>query len=238
MARALTADQYHSRMAPRKAAVLRERDDDPSLREYLIATALRMLTEPRAAAPTVREIARAAGVADGVLYNHFSDKEELLAHAVRAHVRAVEHGLGALPEPGTRGVEANLRAYLKHGLALHRAIMPMLSGPGVRPKVLSRFADLVGPGDNWRDHLVRYLHAERDLGRIASDANVDAAAALLVGVCHELVLSLLISDGHASPLLSPASENSETDDGGETGGVPRVEEIIAVVLKGIARSES
>jgi hypothetical protein len=57
--------------------------------------------------------------------------------------------------------------------------------------VLTRFAELAGHGQDWRDRLTRYLHAERHLGRLASDAQVDAAAAMLVGVCHETVLSAL-----------------------------------------------
>jgi AcrR family transcriptional regulator len=74
-------------MAPRKAAVLRH--DERSLREHLIATAERLIATVGTAGLTVRVIAREAGVADGVLYNHFADKEELLANALHAHVATV-----------------------------------------------------------------------------------------------------------------------------------------------------
>lgn len=86
---------------------------------------------------TVCDIAREARVADGVLYNHFADKEDLLAQALHAHVRSVERSLGDLPEQaGTGGVEDNLRAYIAHGLALHTGILPA-SRPTSAPNATS-----------------------------------------------------------------------------------------------------
>src|SRR6266566_8402230 len=158
-----------------------------------------MISVAGAAGLTVRAIARAAGVADGVLYNHFADKEELLAEALRAHVRTVERGLGELPVPGVGAVAANLRAHLAYGLALHRAILPAFAGLLAQPAVLARFAELAGRGADWRDRLADYLHAERALGRLAATAEVDGAAAMIVGVCHETVLSALFPHSAAAP---------------------------------------
>ncbi|MGW5050326.1 TetR/AcrR family transcriptional regulator [Actinokineospora sp. NPDC004072] len=199
-------------MAPRKAAALRH--DERSLREHLIATAERMIAEQGGSGLTVRAIAKAAGVADGLLYNHFADKEELLAAALRAHVGSVEANLPPLPEPGTDDVEANLRAHLEHGLALHRAILPAFTGLLNQPAVVARFAADGGQGADWRTRLVDYLRAERELGRLPGPATVDAAAALLVGVCHEAVLSAMFP--HASAAEVP------------------VDQIVTAVLRGIA----
>ncbi|TDD79232.1 TetR/AcrR family transcriptional regulator [Actinomadura darangshiensis] len=188
-------------MSPRKAAALR--DGDQSLREHLIATAERMMAERGTAELTVRAIAREAGVADGVLYNHFADKEELLAHALRAHAEAVARPLGPLPEPGTATVEENLRAYVAHGLALHNGMLPALTGLLAKPAVLARFAALSGGGEDWNQRLLGYLRAERDLGRLAPGARVEAAASLIVGACHEPVLSILFQGqgiAHRVPL--------------------------------------
>ncbi|HEX9337001.1 MAG TPA: TetR/AcrR family transcriptional regulator [Pseudonocardiaceae bacterium] len=201
-------------MSPRKAAALR--DDTRSLRDHLIAAAARLIAEQGTAGLTVRAIARAAGVADGVLYNHFADKEDLLAAALRAHVRTVEDGLPTLPQPGTGGVEANLRAQLAYGLALHRAILPAFAGLVGQPAVLARFTELNDNGGQWRDRLLDYLTAEQVLGRIAPDADVGAAGAILVGVCHETVLSTLLTGAPSAP--------------------SSVESVITVVLKGIDAS--
>ncbi|MFD6065694.1 TetR/AcrR family transcriptional regulator [Amycolatopsis lurida] len=201
-------------MSPRKAAALRHTEDGRSLREHLIGTAADLISAHGTAELTVRAIARAAGVADGVLYNHFADKEELLADALAEHVRRVEGGLGDLPEPGSATVEANLRAQLAYGLALHKEILPAFAGLLARPVVLARFGEQAGDGESWRDRLAGYLRAEKELGRL--DGDVDAAAAMLVGVCHETVLSVLLPHG-------PAVTTS-----------PEVEAVVRTVLEGIA----
>lgn len=65
-------------MSPRRAkATLGRVGTDPAtaLREHLVDTAERLLAEKQVGAITTREIARAAGVSDGVLYNYFADKD-------------------------------------------------------------------------------------------------------------------------------------------------------------------
>ncbi|MGF6883241.1 AcrR family transcriptional regulator [Nocardia sp. GAS34] len=191
-------------MSPRKAAALRDRDDR-DLRQHLIATAAQLLAEQGGAGLTVRAIARAAGVADGVLYNHFADKEELLAAALRAHVDAVHRELEPLPGPGTASVAANLTAYLAQGLSMHRAILPIFASLLAQPEVLAKFAAQPGGERDWRDRLADYLHAERDLGRLASAADLDAAVAILVGICHDAALSALLP--RTGQAISPATES-------------------------------
>jgi AcrR family transcriptional regulator len=196
-------------MSPRRAAALRHSQHERSLREHLITTAEGMIGAQGTAGLTVRAIARRAGVADGVLYNHFTDKEELLALALHAHVQTVERGLGELPEPGTGTVEDNLRTYLAYGLALHRAVLPAFTGLLAQPAVITRFAAFDQPGESWRDRLTRYLYAERRLGRLARHAQVDAAAAMMVGVCHETVLSALLP-ATATTIVTPPVESVVT----------------------------
>lgn len=203
-------------MSPRKAAALRA--GDRTLREHLLATAERMIAERGTAGLTVRAIAREAGVADGVLYNHFADKEELLAHALRARAESLGSTLGPLPEPGAGTVEDNLRAYVGHGLTMHRGLLPALTGLLAQPEVLARFAALSGGGEDWRERLAGYLRAERDLGRLAPDARVDAATSMIVGACHEPVLSVLFQgEGIARPVPPDT-----------------VDDLVAAVLNGIA----
>ncbi|MEV7969828.1 helix-turn-helix domain-containing protein [Sphaerisporangium sp. NPDC088356] len=172
--------------------MLREGGGDQSLREHLIATAERLIAERGTAGLTVRAIAREAQVADGVLYNHFADKEELLALALRAHVRTVGRRLGEPPRAAGEGtVEGNLRAYIAYGLALHIAILPAFAGLVQQPKVFTRFNELPNPmaeGLGLRADLGDYLRAEQRLGRLAPGASAEAAATMIIGACHELVL--------------------------------------------------
>lgn len=210
-------------MAPRRAAALRTSADDRTLRAHLIAAAERLIARRGTAGLTVREVAGEAGVAVGVLYNHFEDKEELLALALHAHVAAVEAGLGEQPgPPGSGSVEANLTRYVERGLSLHAAILPAFAGLIGQPAVLARFAGLANPaagGRGLREELVEYLRAEQRLGRVAEEANVDAAATMLIGACHELILPTMWNGSAGRAVEVPP---------GFTAG------LVATVLNGVA----
>ncbi|MFC4913309.1 TetR/AcrR family transcriptional regulator [Actinomadura gamaensis] len=204
-------------MSPRTAAAVR--DGGRSLREHLVAAAGRLIAERGTAGLTVRAIARAAGVADGVLYNHFADKDELLAEAWHAHVRAIEDGLPPLPRPGEGTLADGLRAQIGHGLALHRAVVPAMSGLLGRPELLARLNAPRESGVDWRDRLRDWLRAERDLGRVVPDAPVDAVASLIVGICHESVLSMLLRGGDPSAVEPPSGE--------------RLDDLVRAILPGL-----
>ena len=201
-------------MSPRRASVLRG-GDAQDLRGYLIATAARLIGERGTGALTVRDIAREAQVADGVLYNYFEDKEDLLANALLAHVAAVMGGAPPLlPEPGTGTVADNLRRFIAGGLEVLTRVTPAFAGLVTQPKVLARFHAMVGGdaafgaeapgrpegapapkeqrGRGLPDMLAAYLRGEQRLGRIAGDADADAVVILIVGAIHGQVLPRLI----------------------------------------------
>jgi AcrR family transcriptional regulator len=130
-------------MSPRKPAVLRN-DSGRNLREHLIETAARLIDERGSAGLGVRDIAREAQVADGVLYNYFEDKEDLLARALLVHVASVMTSMPPMPPPGTGTLEENLRLFVDRGLAVLTRVMPAFAGLTSQPKVLQRFHALVG----------------------------------------------------------------------------------------------
>jgi AcrR family transcriptional regulator len=131
-------------MSPRKAGVLRG-GDASDLRAYLIATAARLIGERGTGALTVRDIAREAQVADGVLYNYFDSKEDLLANALLAHVATVMGSAPPLlPEPGTGLLADNLRGFIEGGLEVLKRVTPAFAGLVTQPKVLIRFHAMVG----------------------------------------------------------------------------------------------
>ncbi|MGN9780769.1 TetR/AcrR family transcriptional regulator [Nonomuraea sp. ZG12] len=211
-------------MTPRKPATAR---DGETLSAHLVAAAGRLLSRHGAAGLTVRAIAREAQVADGVLYNHFADKEELIALALQAHVRSVEDGLPPLPTAAGSGtLEDNLRAYVTYGLALHLAILPAFAGLVAHPRILHRFAELsmpVAQGPHLRAALTAYLRAEQALGRLAPEADPDAAATMIVGACHELILPHLF---HGTPAA-------------EIGFPPGfADHLVATCLRGIAPKQA
>jgi AcrR family transcriptional regulator len=131
-------------MSPRKPAVLRN-SDGPNLRDHLIAAAARLIEERGSAGLAVRDIAREAQVADGVLYNYFEDKEDLLAHALLAHVGSLMgRAPQMLPPPGTGTVAQNLTVFIERGSEFLGRVMPAFAGLVSQPKVLTRFHAMVG----------------------------------------------------------------------------------------------
>jgi AcrR family transcriptional regulator len=131
-------------MSPRKPAVLRDRDGE-NLREHLIATAARLIDQRGGTGLAVRDIAREAQVADGALYNYFEDKEDLLAHALLAHVgRVMTEAPQLLPPAGTGTVAGNLAAFIDRGLAVLIQVVPAFAGLLSQPRVLIRFHAMVG----------------------------------------------------------------------------------------------
>ena len=120
-------------------------DSGQNLRDYLIETAARMIDQRGSAGLAVRDIAREAKVADGVLYNYFEDKEDLLVHALLAHVGNVKASAPALlPAPGEGAVAENLRVFIDGGIANLLRVTPAFAGLISQPKVLTRFHAMVG----------------------------------------------------------------------------------------------
>jgi len=218
-------------MSPRKPAVLRD-GDGQDLRDYLITTAARLIDERGSAGLGVRDIAREAKVADGVLYNYFEDKEDLLAHALLAHVATVMEGMPLMPPAGSGTVAENLRQFIDIGIGALARVVPAFAGLLAQPKVLKRFHAMVGGdaafagdaaasgdaaggqaapgGEAGADRpgglpgiLTAYLRAEQQLGRIHEEADVDAAVTLVVGAIHGQILPRVLFSPPGSSIMPP-----------------------------------
>ncbi len=186
-------------MSPRRARAVASRlGDDPAtaLREHLIDTAERLLAERHVSAITTRDIARAAEVSDGVLYNYFADKNDLLLSALVRRYGGVLARFGAgLPRPGTATVEENLHTYARALLDLHAHALPIAAGLLTELPLLHRFIDAIHR-EPFGPHLILepiadYLTGEERLGRLAA-ADVEAATTLLFGATIMLALSILM----------------------------------------------
>jgi AcrR family transcriptional regulator len=233
-------------MSPRKPAVLRDGDGGGArdLREYLIATAARLIGQRGSAGLAVRDIAREAQVADGVLYNYFDDKDDLLAHALLAHVASVMTAMPRMPEAGTGTVADNLGWFIATGMDTVARVAPAFAGLLSQPEVLVRFHRMVGGArafgaagperdagpraeqeeerDGPRglpDILRGYLRAEQRLGRVGRGVDIDAAVTLVVGAIHGEVLPRV--------LFAPPGSQAALDPG-------LAERVAATVLGGIA----
>jgi AcrR family transcriptional regulator len=190
-------------VSPRRAEAVSGAVGDPgsALREHLIDAAVVLLSERHASAITTRDVARVANVSDGVLYNYFADKNDLLLTAlVRRFAGLVERLRAQMPEPGSGKVEANLQRVAGALCDLHTDAFPVAGSLLAEPALLHRFmaaihsADEPVGGRQIRDTVVAYLVAEQRAGRLAS-VDAGAAADLLIGATATLVLTSHLGSG-------------------------------------------
>jgi AcrR family transcriptional regulator len=158
-------------------------------RQQLFDAAERILLRAGPNALTSRAVTTEAGVAKGVLHRHFTDFDDFLVELVRTRIRGLEALGAALNESaGTGTVTDNLTTALTDlfdpvatsvvGLVIARdELRQRLRTAGSRGIPLMTEAAAV---------LAAYLSAERDLGRIAPDADTSVLAPTLLGAAHLL----------------------------------------------------
>ncbi|MFF4029442.1 TetR/AcrR family transcriptional regulator [Streptomyces sviceus] len=159
------------------------------VRRQLFDAAERILLRDGANALTSRAVTTEAGVAKGVLHRHFEDFDAFLADLVLDRVGRLEMRSRALRESvGTGDVVGNLANALTDlfgtialrivGLVIARdALRARLREAGGRGVPVLREATVMVAG---------YLAAERALGRVRADADVDLLAPTLIGAAHLL----------------------------------------------------
>jgi AcrR family transcriptional regulator len=158
---------------------------NPEARSQLLDAAETVIRRDGLAGATTRAVAREAGVADGLLYNHFADKDDLVMALLGDRLRAAGTRLAVLPErAGTRSVREHLVEIVDEGLRTLLGLAPLLGAFLERPDLRRP-----GAGPDRQGALIpvgAYLEAEVAAGRVRADADVEAAASLLVGACHDL----------------------------------------------------
>jgi AcrR family transcriptional regulator len=166
-------------------------------RRQLFDAAERVLRREGAGGLTSRAVTAEADVAKGVLHRHFADFDAFLVALVQDRITRVEvQATALLGRAGAGTVVDELTAAL---LTLWDPVMVaivalVISRDELRRRLreagAARFP-LVGESTAM---ITAYLAAERDLGRIAPDADVDTLAPTLIGAA-----SLLFTDQKDTP---------------------------------------
>jgi AcrR family transcriptional regulator len=130
-------------MSPPRARVLADGDD---LRKHLIKVTARLLADHGLEGLTTRRIARAASVADGVLYNHFADRDDLILAGLLSHTAAVADAFEtSCPQPGSGTLEHNLAEIAQALLTVQRALLVLFAGLIGKRALLARFIEQLTP---------------------------------------------------------------------------------------------
>ncbi|MEV5754239.1 TetR/AcrR family transcriptional regulator [Actinoallomurus sp. NPDC052308] len=189
------------------------------VREQLFDAAERILLRAGPSALTSRAVTIEAGCAKGVLHRHFADFDAFLAELVLDRADRMAGQAAALRDSaGTGTVVGNLTGALT-GLfeSVAVAIVALIT---FRDELRARLRETWPVGvpilTDAATMTASYLVAERELGRIAADAEVDALAPTLIGAGH-----LLFADRKGVP---PEPE--------------AVEKVVTTVIGGVLREPS
>ena len=159
------------------------------VRGRLFDAAERVLLRDGPSGLTSRAVTAEAGCAKGVLHRHFADFDDFLAELV--HDRATRMDVRAatlLGAAGTGSVTGNLtEAVTAVFESVAVAIVALVT---FRDELRARLRRTWPTGVPILTEAVTmtsaYLAAERDLGRITADADVDTLATSLIGAAHLL----------------------------------------------------
>lgn len=158
--------------------------------EALMDAALRVFTERGFARATTRQIAAAAGVAEGSIYRHFADKHALFREVFFSALAGMGEELRRLPERAGSGTVRDNLEYLFGLLAtLQEQTAPLLASMAADPELAGSFVAQVA--DKGLEGLelsapatpvAAYIRAEQGLGRIRADVDATEAAAVVVAL--------------------------------------------------------
>lgn len=172
-------------------------------RAETVATVIELAAAHDPAVMTTGQIAAAMGVSQGALFRHFPDKMAIWTAVLEWTCGELNHRFDVLPDsPPLARLEAMLAAHVDF----------VIEQPGV-PRIL--FGELQRAGDTptkaiarqlmagYRTRVARELHAAREAGDIAGDADVEAATVLFLAMVQGMVMQgLAIDDFSAMPILA------------------------------------
>jgi AcrR family transcriptional regulator len=159
------------------------------VREQLFAAAERVLVRDGPNALTSRAVTTEAGCAKGVLHRHFADFDAFLADLVLDRIGRVDDQADELRRrAGTGTVTGNLAGALTalFGSVAVAIVGLLTSRDGLRARLRRATPAGVPVLAEATAMIASYLTAERELGRISADADVDTLAFTLIGSGHLL----------------------------------------------------
>jgi AcrR family transcriptional regulator len=162
------------------------------VREQLFDAAERVLLRDGPHALTSRAVTTEAGVAKGVLHRHFADFDGFLAELIEDRIARLGRQAEALRQSaGTGTVAGNLTGALAElfGSVVIQIVSLLIFRDDLRARLRRTRPTGVPLATEAAAMIASYLSAERGLGRIAAEADVDTLAPTLIGAGHLLFAS-------------------------------------------------
>jgi AcrR family transcriptional regulator len=159
-------------------------------RKYILEAAEQMLQTKGLARLTNKEIAEAAGCAEGTLYKHFDTKEALILAAIEENIPDF---LSVVREDrvGEGTIEENVRDIALAAIRYYRKLLPLSTALFADIELLNHFRlwmkEQKGGPSSIYERVASYVAAEQRLGRLNQAVDPFSFAALLLGSCHQYV---------------------------------------------------
>ena len=158
-------------------------------RDQLFDAAERVLVRDGPNALTSRAVTTEAGCAKGVLHRHFADFDAFLAELVADRIARLDRQATALcAAAGTGSVGGNLTDALTDlfGSVALGIVSLVISRDELRARLRPARPAGIPMLTEATAMIASYLVIERELGRVAADADVDTLAPTLIGGAHLL----------------------------------------------------
>lgn len=159
-------------------------------RQRILAATEDLLRTRGVARLTTKDIAKAAGLAEGTLFNHFARKDDLVLAVI---LERAPKFLLTIPEAGTKTVERNLIKVAGGVIAFYDDVLPVILSVFADAELLARHHEAVDLRKGGPQHMIRaiahYLENEQALGRINAAIEPSIAAFALMAPCFQWVFS-------------------------------------------------
>ena len=157
-------------------------------RERIVAAAAAVMREQGVGGATTKQIARRAGVAEGSIYNHFTDKLDLLGAVILDEIHLREE-VATLREPqGDRDLTDVVQRLVMGCLEALPDVLELSAYALAEPQLRAEFAERLqskeaGPVGA-QVALSDYLRVLQETGEVRADADPETAATMCLGACY------------------------------------------------------
>lgn len=172
------------------------------MRDSIVSSALECVRVHGVRGTTTKLVARRAGVSEGSIYNHFTNRSELIVAAFGlATLGMRDHATGLRRLVGTNSVEDTLVSLMESMIEFFRQVAPVV-GPIIGDPELRGWLTSGDVSDadgqpltplTGVNELRDYLEREHALGRLPARRSWTACATMLIGACMQYVYLELLT---------------------------------------------